>query len=171
MFRCLHFPGFTLTIAPHAFLDLNTNKTMNAYEDKGINNRCRLLSRLVSLKLDMFNSITEYITEIMRVANQLSDMGKEIDDELLAALMLQGLLEEYTPMRLALENTNTELTTDFIKTKLLQLDGTKVWAIQGDAGPSSALITTKYHKKFVQRNKQKKMVKCFICEGPHKACV
>jgi hypothetical protein len=80
-----------------------------------INNRCRLLSRLVNLKLNMFNSITEYITELLHVNNQLADLGKEIDDELVAALMLQGLPEEYTPMRLALENTNVTLSSDYIK--------------------------------------------------------
>lgn len=141
-----------------------------AYEDKGINNRCRLLSRLVGLKLNMFNSITEYVTEIMQTANHLSDLGKEIDDELLAALMLQGLPEEYAPMRLAFESANTVLTTDYIKTKLLQLDNTRACASSSTSAPSSALTTTKHHRKFVQRNKEKKAVKCFICEGPHKAC-
>lgn len=142
-----------------------------AYEDKGINNRCRLLSKLISLKLSMFQSLTEYTTELMRTANQLSDLGKEVDDELLAALMLQGLPEEYTPLRLALENTNTVLTTDYVKTKLLQVDETRICTNPSTSSPSSALSSTsKNHKKFVQRNKPKKTIKCFICEGPHKAC-
>lgn len=53
-----------------------------AYKVKGINNRCRFLSRLVALKLNLFNSITEYITGLMRLANYLSNIEKDIDDEL-----------------------------------------------------------------------------------------
>lgn len=87
----------------------------NAFEDKGLNNRCRLLTKLVSLKLNQFNSIGAYVTELLNVAQQLGELGKPIDDELLAAMMLAGLPEEYTPMRLALENTSITLTTNYIK--------------------------------------------------------
>ena len=88
----------------------------------GINNRCRLLGRLVSLKLEQFSSVQAYVTEIMTIAQSLGDIGKEVDDEMLAALMLQGLSEEYTPLKIAIENSNIELTSDYVKKKLLQLD-------------------------------------------------
>lgn len=140
----------------------------SAYQDKGINNRCRLLSRLVSLKLGMFESITSYVTELMRTANKLQDIGKEIDDELLAAIMLQGLPDEYAPLRLALESTNTILTTDFVKTKLLQLDEIPSTST---TGPSSALTAAKPKLTKSKTSKSKgKTIKCFICDGPHKAC-
>lgn len=65
-----------------------------AFEDKGVNNRCRLLGRLVSQKLSNFESPRHYVTEMMSIAQQLDDIGKEVNDELLAALLLQGLGEE-----------------------------------------------------------------------------
>lgn len=160
--------------AKTAFETWNNLKT--AYEDKGVNNRCRLLARLVSLKSSLFNSITEYVTELMRVSHQLSDLGKEIDDELLAALMLQGLPEEYTPLRLAIESTNTVLTTDYVKTKLLQLDGDKACTSKSATNSSSSALTVKnqtnrndFHKNR-DKKKREKTIKCFICEGSHKAC-
>ncbi|XP_059048935.1 uncharacterized protein LOC131844151 [Achroia grisella] len=135
--------------ATSAFQTWNSLKT--AYEDKGINNRCRLLSTLVCLKLNMFNSIIEYVTELMRVANQLADLGKEVDDELLAALMLQGLPDKYTLVRLALENANTELTSDYVKTKLLQLDDNKAITSTSFTVSNNSALTEKPKKKFVQR--------------------
>ncbi|KOB69296.1 Retrovirus-related Pol polyprotein from transposon TNT 1-94 [Operophtera brumata] len=61
---------------------------------------------MVSMKLEQFPSVREYVTSVMMVSQELQDLGKEVDDELLAALMLQGLTIEFQPMRLAIENSN-----------------------------------------------------------------
>jgi hypothetical protein len=61
-----------------------------AFEDKGVNNRCRLFwLKLVSIRLEQFNCIQAYVTEIMSVSKKLTYTGKEVDDEMLIALMLQ----------------------------------------------------------------------------------
>jgi hypothetical protein len=75
-----------------------------AFEDTTVNNTCRLLGKLVSLKLEHFNSIQAYVTKRMSVSQKLRDIGKEVDDEMLATLMLQGLTKEYAPLRIAIEN-------------------------------------------------------------------
>lgn len=147
---------------------------VNAFEDKGVTNRCRLLGRLVSFKLEQFGSVREYITAILKVAQQLRDIGKEVDDEMLAALMLQGLTEKYNPMKMAIENSNINLTSDLIKTKLLQQDEDN----QSKPNDGNALVVknkaqssnVKANKGTTKNkyNKQKKM-KCFVCGGPHKA--
>jgi len=64
----------------------------------------------------------EYVTEILFASQRLRNIGKEVDDELLAALMLQDLSEEYEFLRMALDNTNEKITSDLVKTKLLQLN-------------------------------------------------
>jgi len=97
----------------------------NTYQDKRINNRCRLLRKLVSLKFEQFQSM-EYGTEILFALQQLKDIGKEVDDELLTVLMLQGLSEEYEPLRMTLDNTTEKITSDLVKTKLLQLNAKEV---------------------------------------------
>lgn len=138
----------------------------NAFEDKGLNNRCRLLSRLVSLKLEQFMTVREYVTSVLTTAQELSDIGKEVDDELLAALLLQGLTQEFQPMRLAIENSNTQLTTDFVKTKLFQMEDAYV----SGTSNSSALFSKKHKGKSQKTQKSKTYsIKCYICGGPHKA--
>lgn len=47
------------------------------FEDQGVNNRYRLLGRLVSQKLRMYNSPRVYVTELLSLANQLAHMGKK----------------------------------------------------------------------------------------------
>ena len=93
-----------------------------AFEIKGTSNRCRLLGKLVNLKLEQISSVQAYVTEFMTIAQSLRDTGKEGDDEMLAALMLQVLSKEYMSLKIAIQNSNIELTSDYVKTKLLQLD-------------------------------------------------
>ena len=62
----------------------------------------------------------EYVNAFMSINLRLVSMDKKIEDELLAALMLKGLTKEYYPMHMALENSNVTLTSELIKSKLLQ---------------------------------------------------
>ncbi|XP_063392606.1 uncharacterized protein LOC134678087 [Cydia fagiglandana] len=165
-----------LMVRPHCLVHVRKAKSAkeawealkNAFEDKGLNNRCRLLSKLVSLRLEQFSSVRDYVTSVMATSQELLDLGKEIDDQLLAALLLQGLTPEFQPMRLAIENSNISLTTDYVKTKLFQMEDTFA-AGSSEKQPTSALLTKKHKGKSAPKWKTKGKVKCFICEGPHKA--
>lgn len=165
-----------LMVKPHCLVHVRQAKTAKdawealhtAFEDKGLNNRCRLLSKLVSIKLEQFESLRDYVTSMMSVAQQLRELGKEIDDELLAALMLQGLTENFQPMRLAIENSNITLTTDYVKTKLFQMEDSYAANTSSSRERDAALVTKQkpLHKR---QNKLQRKIKCFICSGPHKA--
>lgn len=61
-----------------------------------------------------------YVNEILSISEQLAGIGKPVDDEYIGIIMLQGLPEEYEPMTMALENTGVAITSDLVKTKLLQ---------------------------------------------------
>jgi len=111
----------------------------------------------------------EYVTAILFASQRLRDIGKEVDDELLAALMLQGLSEEYEPLRMALDNTTEKITSDLVKTKLLQLNAKEV-----ASGESAMLarnkgrVHNKNHKKASHTSKPR--FRCFICNAEgHKA--
>lgn len=95
-----------------------------SYEDKGLNRRLSLLRSLCSVKLRDFPNMEAYINEVTSLAQQLANVEKPIDDEFLGAIMLQGLTPEYEPMIMALEHSGAMITSDLIKTKLLQ---TKRW--------------------------------------------
>ncbi|PNF41078.1 hypothetical protein B7P43_G06228 [Cryptotermes secundus] len=62
----------------------------------------------------------QYVNAFMSINLRLVSMGIKIGDELLASLMLKGLTKEYYPMRMTLENSNVTLTSELIKSKLLQ---------------------------------------------------
>lgn len=146
-----------------------------AFEDKGVNNRCKLLRKLVSTRLEPFNSIQAYVTEIMSISQKLRDIGKEVHDRMLTTLMLQGLTKQYAPVRIAIENSNINITTDYVKTKLLPLDV----EIESSASKTAILTRDRKSKNLLQtRNgqprrkkwaftSQKQTVKCFICSRPH----
>lgn len=163
-----------LMVKPHCLIHVKKGTTAKeswsalraAFEDQGVNNRCRLLGRLVSQKLSMYSSTRVYVTEILSLANQLADMGKEVDDEMLAALMLQGLGERYEPMRMAIENSNIALTTDYVKTKLLQIEEK-----QPSEESQNALSATR--KKSFNKPKEKtdikKKILCYVCGEEHRA--
>ena len=102
----------------------------NAYEDKGLNRRLRLLRNLCTIKLEDFSSMETYVNEAISLAQQLASVNKPIDDEFLGAIMLQGLPPEYEPMIMALEHSGTAITSDLIKMKLLQ---DKRWTRKGDS--------------------------------------
>lgn len=56
----------------------------------------------------------------MACVHKLKGAGSEIPDALVAAFMMAGLTENYRPMITGIESTNTKITSDQIKTKLLQ---------------------------------------------------
>lgn len=94
----------------------------NAYEDKSLYSRLKLLRRLCNINLTKFKSMEDYVNEILNLSQQLSAMNKPLNDEFLAAIMLSGLTEEYDPMVMALENSTHTITSDLVKQKLLQDD-------------------------------------------------
>lgn len=62
----------------------------------------------------------DYVNDFMTVSQKLKSAGKPLDDEDLGILMLQSLPENYAPMIMAIEHSNVKVTSDLIKSKLLQ---------------------------------------------------
>lgn len=61
-----------------------------AFEDKGLCRRLSLLRRLLRTKYEEFNSMDEYISGLVSLVQQLTDIGHKINDEEIAVLMLTG---------------------------------------------------------------------------------
>jgi hypothetical protein len=161
----------------------------SAFEDKGMNRRCILLGKF-SIKLKHYTSMDSYVTEVLSTAQETATIGKRLDDDLIAILLLQGLTSDYKPMRMVVENSGIELTTDYVKTKLLQEEYNPKNK-ESESGSESALSlqnrawnrdTTKYHGKVSQGTtrvvnssqssnlSRYKPGSCFICNRTgHKA--
>lgn len=56
----------------------------------------------------------------MSTAYKLRNIGFEVGDEWLGTLMLAGLPDNYKPMIMGLESSSIKISSDFVKTKLLQ---------------------------------------------------
>lgn len=91
-----------------------------AFEDSGLTRKVGLLRDLVNTTLDSCSNIEEYVNKLVTTAHKLRNIGFNVDDEWLGTLMLAGLPEQYKPMIMGLESSGIKISTDSIKTKLLQ---------------------------------------------------
>jgi hypothetical protein len=80
----------------------------------------RLLRNLFIVKLEYYNTIKRYITEVMTTAQKLSDINAEVGDEFIRVILLSGLSEEYEPIITGLESSGTKITSELVKSKLIQ---------------------------------------------------
>lgn len=123
----------------------------NAYEDRGLCRRLSLLRSLFGTKLCEYESMDVYLSKITEVVQQLSDIGSPLEDDFVAVIILSGLQPDYDPLIMTLENNNTKLSSEMVKSKLLQEhqrrgDKTETMALTA-GGPS-------------------KIYKCFKCNKP-----
>lgn len=77
---------------------------VSAYEDTGLTRKVELLKQLVNMKLKNYNSLQEYVNEMVMVALKVKNSGLNVDDELTASLMLAGLPNDFKPLVMAVEN-------------------------------------------------------------------
>jgi len=96
------------------------DKLREVYEDSGLSRKVGLLRTLVTTRLENCSSVEEYVTKIISTSHKLNGMSFEVRDEWVGTLLLAGLPDEFKPMIMGIENSNTPITGDSIKTKLLQ---------------------------------------------------
>lgn len=121
----------------------------NTYENKGLSRRLFLLRKLFKLNLNQFKSMEVYINEIMSVSQKLTAIGATVEDEFVGVIMLNGLTEDYEPMIMALDAGGTKITSDSVRTLLLQKDH--------NVEPEEATYFTKH--------KPRKEVQCYSCQN------
>jgi hypothetical protein len=108
---------------------------------------------------------------VLKISQEIVSTGKALDDDLIATLLLRGLTLEHKQMRLALENSGVELTTDYIKMKLLQDEynpnpkascSSDNLLITNYKWRKSAEHSSEQKPKYVQ-NRYSTNKECFIC--------
>lgn len=98
------------------------NKLKALFDDSGFTRRISLLRNLISIRLENCSSMTSYVTQLVETGQKLSGTGFQISDEWIGCLLLAGLTEKYAPMIMAIEHSGIAITTDAIKSKLMDLD-------------------------------------------------
>ncbi|KAL0882308.1 hypothetical protein ABMA27_000825 [Loxostege sticticalis] len=91
-----------------------------AFDDSGLTRRVGLLRDLCNTTLSGCPNVEEYVSKIMTTAHKLRNIGFHVDDEWLGTMLLSGLPESYMPMIIALESSGIKITSDAVKSKILQ---------------------------------------------------
>lgn len=95
-----------------------------------------------------------YVTEIISTAQRLNEIGFKVDDEWLAIFLLSGLTDEYLPMIMTMESSGAQLSSDSVKTKLLQ---ETVGAVSNEQTALFAKGKGRFHKNA--------SIICYSCKG------
>lgn len=81
-----------------------------------------------------------YVTQIVETGQKLSGTGFGISDEWVGCLLLAGLSEKFMPMIMAIEHSGIKITTDAIRTKLIDME-TEVTDRHNYSEASSAFVS------------------------------
>lgn len=109
------------------------------FDDRGFTRRISLLRHLISLRLENCNSMGHYVTQMVEAAQKMKGTGFSIDDEWVGSLLLAGLPEKFAPMIMAIEHSGISITTDAIKTKLLDMES--------ETGKTGSALVVKHFSK------------------------
>lgn len=93
-----------------------------AFENTGLCRRLALLRKLLRSKYEDFRNMDEYISAVMSLVQQLADINHNVDDEEVAMIILGGLPSEFDPLIMGIEATHTTISTEMVKSRLLQDD-------------------------------------------------
>lgn len=133
------------------------NKLAAMYADTGVSRRITLLRRLISARLEDYDSMELYVNFVIDTAHKLNASGLKIGDDWVGSLLLAGLPSRFQPMIMGIEHSGIEITSDNIKTKLLDDDSN----FSENSGGAFAAKRQKIFKK--------KELKCYECsEEGHK---
>ncbi|CAH0729880.1 unnamed protein product, partial [Brenthis ino] len=94
------------------------------FEDKGLLRRVLLLRELHRTRYTDFNDMSKYIDNTFNIVQQLADIGRKIEDEEIAELLLSGLPQEYDSLvsNLSTFTLTTRISSEVVRTRLLQED-------------------------------------------------
>lgn len=124
-----------------------------AFNDSGLSRRVGLLRTLINTKMDCCSSMEQFVKTIIVTAHKLKSTGMTVDDEWIGTLLLAGLGDDYKPMIMAIESSGTKISSDFVKTKLLQEVGNDL----------SQVTSTAMYSRGNKKASNFKSVKCFEC--------
>lgn len=121
------------------------NSLAEIYQDKGLLRRVLLLRELHSARFNDFMNMNKYIEHIMSIVQQLADIGRVIDDQEVAELLLSGLPQEYDPLVSTLSTyaMTSTLSSEIVRTRLLHEDLRKTKSSTANVGTSEAALLSK----------------------------
>lgn len=175
-----------LTIEPGLFVHIKNESTalslwtklQKMFDDTGFTRRIGLLRNLISIRRENCESMAHYVTAIVETSQRLNNTGFKISEEWVGSLLLAGLPEKFSPMIMAIEHSGLEITTDAIKSKLIDMeDSSEVssqsafvsrnWQPQNDrtkSNHSTNRNAANVSSPETSNSKSKQNVKCYKCK-------
>ncbi|KAI8440645.1 hypothetical protein MSG28_001854 [Choristoneura fumiferana] len=134
-------------------------KLSTVFEDKGLYRRVLLLRQLHRVDFSSYTSMTNYIEAVMNLVHQLESIGKTVDDEEVAELLLSSLPQDYDALVSNLETAcmAKKLSSELVRTRLLQEELRKASLCENVPVAGSA---------FVSRDGSKRLIICNYCKRP-----
>lgn len=96
------------------------DKLKAAYETRGHNRRCRLMTDLMLTRLVDCSTPEEYVEKICVAAENLAGINLPVSDEWLASFLMWGLPADFQPMCIAIESREGDITADIVKEKIYE---------------------------------------------------
>jgi len=145
------------------------------FAGQGTTHKIGLIQNLINVRLENSESMTEYVGKITSAANKLNDVGFKIDDELVGAIMLAGLPDDFRPMILGFEGSGIKTNSSMVKSKLLygsyQKEVANAFLSKQRSGYPKKLLTKNADKsqsigsgKSADTKKNRKDIKCYYCD-------
>ena len=131
----------------------------NAFEATDMNQKFELQRRLFRAKRDNYETMEEYINDVISIVYRLADIGVSIKDDFVAFVLLNGLNDEYEALVMALTYNDKQLSSEEVKTKLLAEDCRKKSQAHSTDGENA--LYTRSNRKFT-----KGKIICFNCGEP-----
>lgn len=169
-----------MTIDSSLYVHIKDEKTIHdvwkrlksLFDDSGFQRKISLLRNLISIRLEDCDSMTSYVTQIVDTGHKLRGTGFQITDEWIGCLLLAGLTEKFAPMIMAIEHSGMIVSTDVIKSKLLDMS-----ADVGSIGNESAFLSKSWQQRKSQvgsnaevsnskmtKLKPVKIIRCYKCK-------
>ena len=143
-------------------------KTLNdTYESSDLARKLYLRRKFFTAQMQDGDSMQDLFNRVDELAEQLRGVGQDIADSDIAMTLLGALPESYETILVAIETRTEDLTTKFVKTKLLQEEARK-----NDSGQNDSAFMSKKGKQSSNRDKKKGSkgekadLKCDHCGKP-----
>lgn len=128
-----------------------------------------LYKKLIKLKCDDYNNITEHLTEFMSILDQLSSLGLNFDEEIKAIILLSSLPTSFDNFIIAIETRDELPTMEILKNKIIEEFNRQS---QNDNNRSSeAVLQIKVKGNNTRKTKSgPKQLICYFCKRSGHFC-
>lgn len=146
------------------------DKLAEVYKPRGPVQKVMLYKKLMNLKMAENEDMAEYLNKFQNIMEKLADVGIELQDELVAIILLSSLPPNFENFIVAMESRDELPSTHALKLKLLEEGERRVNAnINITASRSQQAFVVRHHpkenvnKEKYERPKSKFSGKCYVC--------